>query len=45
VLLSGGEVRQLTNDEHSSSPPVWLPDGERRSFISGRDGEDQNVKI
>src|SRR5947208_5564353 len=41
VPLSGGEVRQLTNDEHSSASPRWSPDGERLAFISARDGEDQ----
>src|SRR5436309_499652 len=41
VPLGGGEVRQLTNDEHSSSSPRWSPDGEKLAFISGRDGEDQ----
>jgi dipeptidyl aminopeptidase/acylaminoacyl peptidase len=41
VPLAGGEVRQLTNDEHSSSSPRWSPDGEKLAFISARDGEDQ----
>src|SRR3979490_2411509 len=41
VPLAGGEMRQLTNDEHSSSSPRWSPDGERLAFISARDGEDQ----
>src|SRR5207302_9267052 len=41
VPLSGGEPRQLTNDEHSSSSPRWSPDGDRLAFISARDGEDQ----
>src|SRR5437660_4860872 len=41
VPLGGGEVRQLTNDEHSSSSPRWSPDGDRLAFISARDGEDQ----
>src|SRR5881392_3815475 len=39
--LGGGEVRQLTNDEHSSASPRWSPDGEKLAFISARDGEDQ----
>jgi dipeptidyl aminopeptidase/acylaminoacyl peptidase len=39
--LSGGEMRQLTNDEHSSTSPRWSPDGERLAFVSARDGEDQ----
>src|SRR5882672_4527632 len=41
VPLSGGEMRQLTNDEHSSSSPRWSPDGEKLAFISARDGESQ----
>src|SRR5213593_3854627 len=41
VPLGGGEVRQLTNDENSSTTPRWSPDGEKLAFISGRDGEDQ----
>ncbi|PYS82763.1 MAG: hypothetical protein DMF70_07615 [Acidobacteria bacterium] len=41
VPLGGGEVRQLTNDEHSSASPRWSPDGEKLAFISARDGEDQ----
>jgi dipeptidyl aminopeptidase/acylaminoacyl peptidase len=41
VPLAGGEVRQLTNDEHSSASPRWSPDGEKLAFISARDGEDQ----
>ena len=41
VPLRGGEVRQLTNDEHSSASPRWSPDGEKLAFISARDGEDQ----
>src|SRR5438874_13746399 len=39
--LGGGEVRQLTNDEHSSASPRWSPDGEKLAFVSARDGEDQ----
>ncbi|HEY8204469.1 MAG TPA: hypothetical protein VIF81_07065, partial [Pyrinomonadaceae bacterium] len=41
VPLSGGEMRQLTNDEHSSASPRWSPDGEKLAFISARDGQDQ----
>src|SRR5256886_6944954 len=41
VPLGGGEPRQLTNDEHSSSSPRWSPDGDKLAFISARDGEDQ----
>src|SRR5437016_3502312 len=41
VPLSGGEPRQLTNDEHSSNSPRWSPDGDKLAFISARDGEDQ----
>src|SRR5260370_29071833 len=39
VPLGGGEARQLTNDEHSSSSPRWSPDGGKLAFISSRDGE------
>src|SRR6266849_6125440 len=41
VPLGGGEMRQLTNDEHSSASPRWSPDGEKLAFISARDGENQ----
>ncbi|HMG74302.1 MAG TPA: S9 family peptidase [Pyrinomonadaceae bacterium] len=41
VPLAGGEMRQLTNDEHSSASPRWSPDGEKLAFISARDGESQ----
>src|SRR5438045_4921863 len=41
VPLSGGEPRQLTNDEHSSASPRWSPDGDKLAFISARDGEGQ----
>src|SRR5437870_992675 len=41
VPLNGGEMRQLTNDEHSSTSPRWSPDGEKLAFVSARDGEDQ----
>src|SRR5215831_17580528 len=41
VPLGGGEVRQLTNDEHSSASPRWSPDGEKLAFISARDGDDE----
>jgi dipeptidyl aminopeptidase/acylaminoacyl peptidase len=41
VPLGGGEPRQLTNDEHSSSSPRWSPDGETLAFVSARDGDDQ----
>src|SRR5438874_12856057 len=41
VPLSGGEPRQLTNDEHSSNSPRWSSDGDKLAFISARDGEDQ----
>src|SRR5438309_496088 len=40
VPLSGGEPRQLTNDEHSSTGPRWSPEGDKLAFISARDGED-----
>ena len=41
VPLSGGEPRQLTNDDRSSTTPRWSPDGEKLAFVSARDGEDQ----
>src|SRR5437870_13472254 len=41
VPVGGGEVRQLTNDEHSSSTPRWSPDGDKLAFVSARDGEDE----
>jgi dipeptidyl aminopeptidase/acylaminoacyl peptidase len=41
VPRGGGEMRQLTNDEHSSASPQWSPDGEKLAFISARDGEGQ----
>jgi dipeptidyl aminopeptidase/acylaminoacyl peptidase len=41
VPLGGGEMRQLTNDEHSSASPRWSPDAEKLAFISARDGESQ----
>src|SRR6185369_12776098 len=39
--FEGGEPRQITNDEHSSTTPRWSPDGERLAFVSARDGESQ----
>jgi dipeptidyl aminopeptidase/acylaminoacyl peptidase len=41
VPLSGGEPRQLTNDDRSSTTPRWSPDGEKLAFVSARDGEAQ----
>src|SRR5437588_10031667 len=41
VPIAGGEVRQLTNDEHSSASPRWSPVGERLAFVSARDGADE----
>jgi Tol biopolymer transport system component len=41
VPIGGGEMRQLTNDEHSSASPRWSPDGEKLAFISARDGNDE----
>src|SRR5438132_9483900 len=41
VPIAGGEVRQLTNDEHSSASPRWSPDGEKLAFVSARDGDDE----
>src|SRR5260370_4782660 len=45
VPLGGGEMRQLTNDEHSSSSPRWSPDGEKLAFISSLDGDSQICTI
>src|SRR5260370_40413151 len=39
VPLNGGEMRQLTNDDHSSASPRWSPDRERLAFVSARNGE------
>src|SRR5437660_2073598 len=41
VPVGGGEVRQVTNDEQSSSTPRWSPDGDKLAFVSARDGEDE----
>ena len=41
VPIMGGEPRQLTNDEHSSSSPRWSPVGDKLAFISARDGAPQ----
>src|SRR5437763_15576670 len=38
VPISGGEPRQLTNDEHSSTSPRWSPDGYKLAFLSILDG-------
>src|SRR5260370_17196529 len=36
VPLGGGEMRQLTTDEHSSPPPRWSPYTNNLSFLSPR---------
>ena len=41
VPIGGGESRQLTNADRSSSAPRWSPDGEKLAFISARDGSPQ----
>ncbi|HUE83121.1 MAG TPA: S9 family peptidase [Pyrinomonadaceae bacterium] len=41
VPISGGEPRQLTKDQSSSSSPRWSPDGQKLAFISARDGAPQ----
>ena len=41
VPIGGGQPRQLTNDEHSSTSPRWSRDGTKLAFVSARDGADQ----
>lgn len=41
VPISGGEPRQLTKHQSSSSSPRWSPDGSRLAFVSARDGSPQ----
>jgi dipeptidyl aminopeptidase/acylaminoacyl peptidase len=41
VSVDGGEPRQLTSDNSSSSSPRWSPDGKGLAFVSARDGSSQ----
>lgn len=41
VPTAGGQPRQLTRENQSSSQPRWSPDGKRLAFISARDGAPQ----
>src|SRR5437870_13901655 len=40
VPLGGGEMHQLTNDEHSSTTPRWSPDGEKLRSEERRVGKE-----
>ena len=41
VPIGGGEPRQLTKGQSSSSSPRWSPDGQNLAFILARDGAPQ----
>ena len=45
VPLGGGEMRQLTNDENSSTSPRWSPDGEKLAFVSARDDQIWTIDV
>src|SRR4051794_10420550 len=35
VPIEGGDPKQITNGDKSSSSPRWSPDGKRIAFVSG----------
>jgi dipeptidyl aminopeptidase/acylaminoacyl peptidase len=41
VSAQGGQPRQITSADKSSSSPRWSPDGKRLVFVSSRDGSTQ----
>jgi dipeptidyl aminopeptidase/acylaminoacyl peptidase len=41
ISTEGGEPRQLTKGERSSTSPRWSPDGKRLAFISSQEGGPQ----
>jgi dipeptidyl aminopeptidase/acylaminoacyl peptidase len=41
IATEGGEARQLTKGERSSSSPRWSPDGKRLAYISSQEGGPQ----
>ncbi|HEY6802887.1 MAG TPA: S9 family peptidase [Pyrinomonadaceae bacterium] len=54
VSINGGNLKQLTNGQTSSSSPRWSPDGKRIAFVTGQqlwtmesdgDNKDQVTKI
>jgi len=54
VLLEGGNPKQLTNGQSSSSAPRWSPDGKKIAFVTGSqvwtmdsdgDNKDQVTKL
>ena len=45
MSTDGGEPRQLTNHEKSSSSPRWRPNRDAITFISSRDGSSQIYEL